>query len=134
MIRDYGNHAANERTFLAWVRTAIAVIVFGFVIEKFNLFVVTLAGSPAVDASRRVSLERIAGPLERYEGLALMLGGIALLVVATIRFARTGRLLDDAAMHPARSVRAGLALSALLVLVSMVVLLGVAFSTRLMLG
>ena len=28
----------NERTFLAWVRTGIAVIAFGFVIEKFNLF------------------------------------------------------------------------------------------------
>jgi hypothetical protein len=27
MIRGYSDHAANERTFLAWVRTAIAVIV-----------------------------------------------------------------------------------------------------------
>jgi hypothetical protein len=37
-LRDgYGDHAANERTFLSWVRTAIAVIAFGFVIEKFNL-------------------------------------------------------------------------------------------------
>ena len=39
MIRDYRDHSANERTFLAWVRTGIAVIAFGFVIEKFNLFV-----------------------------------------------------------------------------------------------
>jgi putative membrane protein len=37
MIRGFSDHAANERTFLAWVRTAIAVIAFGFVIEKFNL-------------------------------------------------------------------------------------------------
>ena len=26
MIRGYSDHAANERTFLAWVRTGIAVI------------------------------------------------------------------------------------------------------------
>ena len=39
MIGGYSDHAANERTFLAWVRTGIAVIAFGFVIEKFNLFV-----------------------------------------------------------------------------------------------
>jgi putative membrane protein len=26
MIRDYSDHAANERTFLAWLRTGIAVI------------------------------------------------------------------------------------------------------------
>jgi putative membrane protein len=38
MISGYSDHAANERTFLAWVRTGIAMIAFGFVIEKFNLF------------------------------------------------------------------------------------------------
>ena len=45
MIRGYSDHAANERTFLAWVRTAIAVIAFGFVIEEFNLFVLTVANA-----------------------------------------------------------------------------------------
>ena len=38
MIKRYSDHAANERTFLAWVRTAIAVMAFGFVIERFDLF------------------------------------------------------------------------------------------------
>lgn len=32
------DHMANERTFLAWVRTNIGIIAFGFVIEKFGLF------------------------------------------------------------------------------------------------
>jgi uncharacterized membrane protein YidH (DUF202 family) len=32
-------HMANERTFLAWVRTSIAIMAFGFVVEKFSLFV-----------------------------------------------------------------------------------------------
>ena len=31
-------HLANERTFLAWVRTSIALMGFGFVIVKFTLF------------------------------------------------------------------------------------------------
>ena len=43
MIRGYSDHAANERTFLAWVRTGIAIVVFGFVIEKFNLFLVMIS-------------------------------------------------------------------------------------------
>ncbi|MES2645578.1 MAG: DUF202 domain-containing protein [Bacteroidota bacterium] len=30
---------ANERTFLAWVRTSIALMGFGFVIVKFALFI-----------------------------------------------------------------------------------------------
>lgn len=32
-------HMANERTFLAWVRTSVAIMAFGFVVEKFSLFV-----------------------------------------------------------------------------------------------
>ncbi len=35
-IRD---HLANERTFLAWIRTSIALMGFGFVIVKFAVFV-----------------------------------------------------------------------------------------------
>ncbi|MGV0023767.1 YidH family protein [Phormidesmis priestleyi] len=31
-------HQANERTFLAWLRTAIALIGFGFAIARFGLF------------------------------------------------------------------------------------------------
>jgi len=38
MIKRYSDHAANERTFLAWARTAIAVMGFGFLMEKFDLF------------------------------------------------------------------------------------------------
>jgi putative membrane protein len=32
-------HLANERTFLAWVRTSIGIMAFGFVVVKFSLFV-----------------------------------------------------------------------------------------------
>ena len=48
-------------------------------------------------------------------GLALIYG-LALIVVATTRFVRTGRLLDDPEMHSASSVRAELILSVVLVL------------------
>ncbi len=43
MIHGYGDHAANELTFLAWVCTGVAVIAFGFVVEKCNIFVTTIA-------------------------------------------------------------------------------------------
>src|SRR5438445_11600240 len=95
MIRGYSDHAANERTFLAWVRTGIAVIAFGFVIEKFNLFVLTMANANSLDAGRRLQLERLSGPLGRYDGLALILLGGPLIVVEDTRFVRTGQLLGD---------------------------------------
>lgn len=116
MIPGYSDHAANERTFLAWVRTGIAIIAFGFVIEKFNLFVVAIAATRAPDAARRLQLERLSGPLGSYDGLALILVGLALIVVAAARFVRTGRRLDDREVHSAGSVRAELLLSAVLAL------------------
>ena len=62
MIRDYADHAANERTFLAWLRTGMAVIAFGFVIEKFNLFVLTLADANSLDAASRAHFDKLPGP------------------------------------------------------------------------
>lgn len=32
------DHLANERTFLAWIRTSIGIMAFGFVLVKFALF------------------------------------------------------------------------------------------------
>ncbi len=37
MARDYRYFAANERTFLAWMRTAVTVIAMGFALEKFEI-------------------------------------------------------------------------------------------------
>jgi putative membrane protein len=34
MIERFTDHSANERTYLAWIRTAIAIAGFGFLIEK----------------------------------------------------------------------------------------------------
>jgi len=41
-------HQANERTMLAWVRTGIALMGFGFAIARFSLFLRELAQSGAV--------------------------------------------------------------------------------------
>ncbi len=39
MSKHYTDHAANERTDIAWIRTALAIMAFGFLIEKFDRFV-----------------------------------------------------------------------------------------------
>ena len=41
-VKTKGNttdHLANERTYLAWMRTSIGIMAFGFVVVKFSLFV-----------------------------------------------------------------------------------------------
>ena len=117
MIAGYTDHAANERTFLAWVRTGIAVIAFGFVIEKFNLFLLTLAAAGLANEVHRSQLADVSGRMGRYDGLVLILGGVGLVILATARFVRVTRLLDDPQTHTASSVRAELILSAALVIV-----------------
>jgi putative membrane protein len=117
MIRGYSDHAANERTFLAWVRTGIAVMAFGFVVEKFNVFLLTISGMNPLDGGRRLQLERLSGPLGRYEGLALIVVGLVLVVVAATRFVRTSRRLDDQETHSAGGVGPELVLSVTLALV-----------------
>jgi len=93
MIRGYSDHAANERTFLAWLRTSIAVIAFGFVVEKFNLFALTLLDSTSLDDAHRTRLERLSGSLPQGAGRAFIAVGVITIVLATIRFVRTGWLL-----------------------------------------
>jgi putative membrane protein len=117
MIDRYSDHAANERTFLAWVRTGIATIAFGFVVEKYNLFVATLAKANVVDTAKRVKPEKLSGSLNHYDGLALIIVGMLIIIVALVRFIRTTRLIDDKEAHSAGSVRIELALSVILALI-----------------
>jgi inner membrane protein YidH len=117
MITAYRDHAAAERTYLAWVRTGIATVAFGFVIEKFNLFMLTVASAALGNAMPHVQLARLSGPFGRYDGLVLVFGGVGLVVLATARFVRTTRLLDDPQAHDARNVRIELIVSGWLVLV-----------------
>jgi putative membrane protein len=117
MIGGYSDHAANERTFLAWVRTGIAVIAFGFVIEKFNLFLLSIAAAGLGSEMHRSQLTELSGRIGRYDGLVLILGGVGLVILATARFMRITRLLDDSQMHSASSVRTELILSGALVIV-----------------
>ena len=39
VVGNPSDYLANERTFLAWVRTSIGIMAFGFVVVKFSLFV-----------------------------------------------------------------------------------------------
>ena len=89
MIKRYSDHAANERTFLAWVRTAIAVMAFGFIIERFDLFLKV--------AAPQLSERQLAAHGERFAnwaGLAFIVIGIVTIVIAWLRFARTTKDID----------------------------------------
>ena len=87
------DHLANERTFLAWIRTSIALISLGFVVAKFSVwlrqFQATLSFQHAADAGAD-STAAVGALLPRVgislpAGMALMAGGAALAVLALRR-------------------------------------------------
>jgi putative membrane protein len=126
MIRNFTDHSANERTFLAWIRTGIAVIAFGFVVEKFNLFILALTSTAVANVGLAVRTDRLAGPLGRYEGVALMLVGIALIALAGVRFVRTTRMIDASELQDG-GVRSEVAITIVLVLLVAVYCLSFVF-------
>jgi len=82
MINRYADHSANERTYLAWIRTSIAIMAFGFLLEKFELFVSHLGS--ALD--NNVNFQ--ASPMAELVGLSLFLVGIIIIITSTVRFFR----------------------------------------------
>jgi putative membrane protein len=113
VILYYTDHAANERTFLAWVRTAIAVMGFGFLIERFDIFLASMAAAQ----SRPVTLhgQRFANEA----GLAFVLLGVAMVVVAAVRFFRIAKEIDKADTVPSSGSLFDLALAAPLLLLGL---------------
>jgi putative membrane protein len=109
MIRNFSDHAANERTFLAWVRTAIAVMAFGFLIEKFDLFLKYAGLSSGLQVPPQLHQRAAA-----IAGLALIVLGALLLGVATHRFLRTARDIDSDEVKPGTGSKLDVALATLL--------------------
>ena len=111
MIEHFSDHAANERTFLAWVRTAIAVMAFGFLVEKFDLFLEIT--SKSLGGRTPSASGQLVGNVT---GLLLILLGGAMMVLAAIRFRRTARDIDSKDLRPGTGARMDIALAGLLVL------------------
>ncbi len=70
-------HQANERTLLAWIRTAIAMMGFGFVVARFGLFLRELAASHgAVVVPRGVPWSLWTGVFLAVFGSVMVLGSL----------------------------------------------------------
>ncbi|MGA7864226.1 MAG: DUF202 domain-containing protein [Stellaceae bacterium] len=111
MIERYSDHAANERTFLAWVRTAIAIMAFGFLVQKFDLFLRIAASSLA---SRSLAAgSQIVGNVA---GLLLIVLGGVMMALAAVRFRKTTLDIDATEVRPGPGARLDITLVALLLL------------------
>jgi putative membrane protein len=87
------DHLANERTFLAWVRTGAAIVVFGFAIGRFAIAIRQLTA--------------LQGHVVRTAGFSVWLGsgtigaGVALVIAGLVRYRKTRAQLDAGKFEPA---------------------------------
>jgi len=86
VIERYRDHAANERTYLAWVRTGI--------MDSFETFLTGLSGTVTEKA------HQVASPGTPYVGVALAVLGVLVILGGAVRFIRIKRDLDTAAIAP----------------------------------
>jgi putative membrane protein len=87
------DHLANERTFLAWVRTSVAIVVFGFAIGRFAVALrqlTALQGHPARATGFSVWIATIA-----------IVAGVIMVIAGLLRYRKTRAQLDEGTFEPA---------------------------------
>lgn len=98
------DHLANERTFLAWIRTAIAVMTLGVAINRFALFLMEMHQVvPEVRNLANRHVEKL--------GIGLVILGIVLLVGSTWHYLHVGRTIDDETYRPSARIMVGTAVA-----------------------
>lgn len=91
-------YLANERTFLAWVRTSVSIMSLGFVVAKFGLWLRELATRMDPNIQARGSGTSV--PI----GLGMIALGGAIVLVAAWRFHTVNRQIDDGTVEADRGL------------------------------
>src|ERR1700720_3322742 len=87
------DHLANERTFLAWLRTGAAGVIFGFAIGRFSIAMhefMKAEGHP--QGAARISV---------WFGLVAIVTGVVLVFAGLKRYRRTRAQLEAGKFEPA---------------------------------
>lgn len=116
-VRNRRVHMANERTFLAWIRTSIAIMAFGFVVERFAIFIKQAAF---------ILGKEIQAPSRGYSsifGIFLVALGALMGVLSFIRYKKVEKQIDEDMYQPSLILDVLLVLSVLSIGIFLVIYL-----------
>jgi putative membrane protein len=87
------DHLANERTFLAWIRTGVATIVFGFAVGRFSI---------ALQEFLQFEKKPASTPgLTAWLGMISIVAGVLLIFSGLYRYRQTRVQIDTNSFRPA---------------------------------
>src|SRR5258708_32377153 len=90
------DHLANERTSLAWIRTGVASIVFGFAVGRFSIALqefLKFEGKPAPTPG-----------ITAWLGMISIIAGVLLILAGLYRYRETRVQIDTDSFEPAGAI------------------------------
>lgn len=108
------DHLANERTYLAWIRTGIGIMAFGFVVVKFSLFVKQIGLALGTEVNT---------PSHGYSaiiGIVLVALGVVSILFSFLQYRKTDRQLKTGNYRPSTVLTS--ALTGVILLISILLI------------
>jgi putative membrane protein len=93
-LSHVSEHLANERTILAWVRTAIAVMALGIAINRFSLFLVEFSRIMPGGRTTNLHAEEL--------GIGLVILGVVVMLGGLWHYLDVARAIDQGTYRPSR--------------------------------
>jgi putative membrane protein len=119
------DHMANERTFLAWIRTSIGIMAFGFVVEKFAIFIKQIF--------HFIGQQQPQMPPHSLQGYSSIFGvflvalGVVICLLAFIKYKKVEQKIEGDSYRPSMILNIMLTLSVLSIGIFLVIYLSNSF-------
>ncbi|MBK9151016.1 MAG: DUF202 domain-containing protein [Saprospiraceae bacterium] len=117
-IKDSREYLANERTFMAWTRTGIAIMAFGFVVAKFSLFIRQLG---LITQTNNITF--IHKGYSSFIGLVILSIGAIIIPLAYFRYKQVNNQITNGNFSENHFLPAALTIMTVLVSLSLIVYL-----------
>jgi putative membrane protein len=111
-VDDPRVYLAAERTFLAWVRTAVSLMGFGFIVARFALILRAYGLTPPATYGERAGIST-------WVGFGMICVGVSVCFVAASRHHAYIRALERGVTNPPLDTRTSLLVAGILALVGL---------------